>query len=109
MRFAVVSLSLALSVTACAKQPLSSSATLSWNPVKKDSSGKTLTNLAGYKIHYGTSVKALDTVVVLKDPNQTTYVVTGLSPGTWYFAVSAYTTGGAEGGLSNVGSKTIKD
>jgi hypothetical protein len=34
-------------------------------------------------------------------------VVTGLTTGTWYFAVSAYTNDGEESGLSAVGSKTI--
>src|ERR1700747_3214833 len=104
MRCAVVSLTLALSVTACAKQPLSGTATLSWNPVKTDSSGKTLTNVAGYKIYYGTSANAMHIVVVLKNPSQTTYVVKDLHPGTWYFAVSAYTTSGTEGSFSNVAS-----
>ena len=48
------------------------------------------------------------TVVTLKDPTQTTYVVKDLYPGPWYFAVNAYTTSGTEGALSNVASKTIK-
>jgi|SRR4029077_18744497 hypothetical protein len=108
MRFVIVSLTLALGVTACAKESFSGTATLSWTPVKADTSGEALKNIAGYKIHYGTSSKAMDTVVVLKSPNQTTYVVKDLHPGTWYFAVGAYTTSGAEGALSKVASKTIK-
>jgi hypothetical protein len=80
---------------------------LSWDPVTEDTSGNPLQDLAGYKIHYGTSVEGMDTVEVLGDPSQTTYVVQGLSPGTWYFAASAYTTGGTESALSDVGSKTI--
>jgi hypothetical protein len=112
MRFTVMSLTLALIVTACAKvnpgEPLSGTATLIWTPVKTDTSGKALKDVAGYRIHYGSSAKAMDTVVVLKDPRQMTYVVKDLSPGTWYFAVSAYTTSGAEGALSSVSSKTIR-
>jgi hypothetical protein len=75
--------------------------------VTKDTNGEPVTNLAGYKVHYGTSAQAMATVEVLGNPNQTTYVVTGLLPGTWYFAVSAYSTGGTESALSNIGSKTI--
>jgi len=75
--------------------------------VTKDTSGKTLTDLAGYRIHYGTSAQAMNSVEVLENPNQTTYIVMGLAPGTWYFAVSAYTTSGAEGAPSNIASKTI--
>jgi hypothetical protein len=112
MRFGAVSLTVALIVTACVKvgpdESFSGTATLTWAPVKTDTSGKALKGLAGYRIHYGTSAKAMCNVVVLKDPGQTTYVVKDLYPGTWYFAVSAYTTSGAEGALSNVASKTIK-
>jgi hypothetical protein len=108
MRFAMVGLILALSVSACAKQPSNGTAILSWNPVKTDLSGTTLTNIAGYKIYYGTSPRAMGTVVVLKNPNQTSYVVENLRPGTWYFAVSAYTSSGAESALTGVVSKTIK-
>jgi len=87
--------------------PISGTATLSWDPVTKDLSGEPLTDLAGYIIHYGTSAQALNSVLALENPNQTTYVVTGLSPGTWYFAVSAYTASGTESALSNIVSKTI--
>jgi Fibronectin type III domain len=122
MRLAVVSLILVLGVTACggaspqqslsgteSSHPQSStgSAVLNWNPVTEDTSGNPLEGLAGYKIHYGTSVDAMDTLEVLNDPSQTTYIVYGLSPGTWYFAASAYTTDGTESALSDVASKTI--
>ena len=108
MRFVIVIAALALGVVACAKEASSGTATLSWTPVKTDTSGKALKSIAGYKIHYGTSPDAMNIVVVLKNPNQTSYVVKGLHPGTWYFAISAYSTSGAEGVLSKVGSKTIK-
>jgi hypothetical protein len=111
MRCAAIRLILVLSVTGCGsvspQQFFSGSATLNWDPVTKDTRGNTLENLAGYKIHYGASVDAMDTVEMPTDPSQTTYTVNNLSPGTWYFAVSAYTTDGAEGALSDVASKTI--
>lgn len=111
MRFAVISLTLLLTVTACGsvgtEQSLGGSAVLSWDPVTMDTSGNTLQDLAGYQIHYGTSAEAMNIVEMLTDPNQTTYTVKHLSPGTWYFAVNAYTTGGTYSGPSNVASKTI--
>ena len=122
MRFAVINLILILSVTACgggSTQPSSSGAetshpqastgsvALSWDPVTEDTSGNPLQDLAGYKIHYGTSLEAMDTVDVLENPSQTTYVVQGLAPGIWYFAASAYTSDGTDSALSDVGSKTI--
>lgn len=113
MRLALASLFLTLTVVACAKesaqQAFSGTATLHWDPVKADTSGKTLTNFGGYKIRYGPSASAMwYTIEVPGNPNTTTYVVKNLPPGTWYFAVSAYTTGGAEGARSNLGSKTIR-
>jgi hypothetical protein len=111
-RFAVVSMALILTAAACEKtnpeQDFSGSATLTWTAVKTDTRGNALKDLAGYKVRYGTSPRALYNVVVLKDPRQTSYVVRDLYAGTWYFTVSAYTRSGTEGVPSAVGSKTIK-
>lgn len=37
----------------------------------------------------------------------TSYVISNLSAGTWYFGIIAYTNSGLESAMSNVGSKTI--
>jgi hypothetical protein len=112
MHFRVASIAVVLSVTACVKgspdEPFSGSATLTWTPVRTDVNGRALQDLAGYRIRYGTSANAMYTIVTVKDPRQTSYVVKDLYPGRWYFAVSAYTTSGAESALSGVASKTIK-
>jgi hypothetical protein len=84
-----------------------SSAVLNWSPVTSDTAGKVLSDLAGYEIHYGTSGDTLSSLIVVNDPQQTTYTITGLGAGTWYFSVNAYTSGGVEGLQSNVASKTI--
>ena len=83
------------------------SAALTWTPVTKDTNGSPITNLAGYRVHYGTSANAMSTVVVLANPSLTNYLVTNLSSGTWYFGVTAYTTTGMQSALSNIGQKTI--
>jgi hypothetical protein len=44
----------------------------------------------------------------ISNPSVSTYMVGNLSPATWYFAVKAYTSGGAEGALSVVVSKTVQ-
>ncbi|MBS0577767.1 MAG: fibronectin type III domain-containing protein [Proteobacteria bacterium] len=88
-------------------QTFTDSATLNWTPVTQDTNGAVLTDLAGYEISYGTSASAMETRVQLPDPTQTTYRITNLAPGTWYFAVAAYTIDGTQGVLSNVASKTI--
>jgi hypothetical protein len=82
-------------------------ATLNWTAVTTNTNGSTLTNLAGYKVYYGTAANALNTSDTLANPSLTTYTVTNLSSGTWYFAIAAYTSTGSVGNRSNVGQKAI--
>ncbi len=89
-------------------QTASGSATLDWTSVTQNMNGTTLTNLAGYYIHYGTSASSLNQVIQVTNPTVTTYVVTNLAAGTWYFEVDAYTSSGTAGELSNVGAKTVQ-
>jgi hypothetical protein len=87
--------------------PSDTSAVLSWTAVTTDTAGNTLTGLAGYEVHYGTSESTMSYLIVVNDPQQTTYTVPGLAPGTWYFSVNAYTASGIEGLPSNIASKTL--
>jgi hypothetical protein len=87
-------------------QSASGSASLSWTAPTTNSDGSSLSNLAGYRIHYGTTT-AMTQVVQVASPGITTYTLGNISLGTWYFAVSAYASTGAESPLSNTGSKTI--
>jgi hypothetical protein len=82
-------------------------ATLSWTAPTTNTDGSALTSLAGYHIYYGTSPSALSTTINVANPGMTSYSVGSLASGTWYFTVNAYTTGGLDSGLSNMGSKTI--
>jgi hypothetical protein len=67
--------------------------TLSWNPNSES-------DLAGYKIHYGTA-SGLYTFH-LDVHNVTTYTLTGLTAGQrYYFAATAYNASGSESGYSN--------
>jgi hypothetical protein len=84
------------------------SATLSWTPPTRNTNGTALTNLAGYRIYYGTSATALNRTVQIANPGLATYVVPNLSSATWYFSVRAYNSAGAESSGSNVASKTIQ-
>jgi hypothetical protein len=49
----------------------------------------------------------LTQTIQVANPGLATYVVTGLSSGSWFFAVRAYNSGGAESANSSVVSKTI--
>ncbi|TLY54164.1 MAG: hypothetical protein E6K50_04725 [Gammaproteobacteria bacterium] len=88
-------------------QVANGSATVSWNAPTQNTDGSALTNLAGFNIYYGTSATTLSQSVQIASPGLTTYALGNLAPGTWYFAVNAYTAAGAESALSSIASKTI--
>jgi hypothetical protein len=99
-----------VAVAACfffAQDAFSAQATLNWNPPGKKTDGTSLTDLAGYRIYYGTaSGNYAETIDV---GNITTSVVSNLADGTtYYFAVTAYDTSGGESGYSNEVSKTTQ-
>lgn len=83
------------------------SADVSWTAPTLNTNGSALTDLAGYTIYYGTSPDALTQTVDVASAGATDYVVQGLSQGTWYFAVAAYTNSGLQSSFSTVVSKTI--
>lgn len=83
------------------------SATLSWTPPTENSDGSSLTNLAGYRVHYGRSPTQLSQTIEITNSSLSTYVVENLSAGTWYFAVVTVNSGGTTSVLSNVAAKTI--
>jgi hypothetical protein len=78
-----------------------------WVAPTDNTNGTPLTDLAGYHIHYGTNPENLTQVIDLAGTSTTEYEVSGLAPGTYYFAISAYTTEGTESAESDVGYKTI--
>ncbi len=83
------------------------SATVSWTSPTQNTDGSALTNLAGYRILYGTSSNNLNQSVQVSNAGLGSYVVEDLTQGTWYFIVKAYTSTGIESDASNVASKTI--
>lgn len=74
--------------------------TLGWD-------ANTETNLAGYKIYYGTAPGVYGTPITLGIQN--TYTITGLPAGTYYIAITAYNTSGLESGFSNEVSATLTE
>jgi hypothetical protein len=90
-----------------APPPATGSATLSWTEPTENTDGTPITGLAGYHIYYGTSAGAMTTTITVASPTETSYVVSGLAPGTYYFTVVAYNSAGVDSPESNVASKTI--
>lgn len=82
-------------------------ATVAWTPPTTRSDGSALTNLTGYRIYYGIGPNSFDNVIDVNTVGVTNFVVENLSAGTWYFAVSAMDSTGAESGLSSAATKTI--
>lgn len=82
-------------------------ATVAWQAPTERTDGSPLTDLAGFRIYYGESRGSLQYVIDVADPGARNWVVTDLTPGTWYFAATAYDTAGAESSRSNVASKFI--
>jgi large repetitive protein len=89
-------------------QIASGNATVLWTPPTTNTDGSSLTNLAGYRIAYGTSSSALNQVIQVPNPGSTAYVIEGLSAGTWYFSVRSYNSAGAESAGSTMASKVIQ-
>ena len=83
------------------------SATLAWSAPTSNTNGSALNDLAGYHIYYGASAGSMTQTVDVPGASTTSYVISSLSAGTWYFGITAYTNAGLESAMSNVGSKTI--
>ena len=90
----LVTLAALSTLGACGETP--STLTLSWNPPTTDTSGRPLTDLKGYRIVFGTSTKHYTGVIAVNDPRATRYVIRGLPPGRYYFAIAAFSESGAE-------------
>ncbi len=78
------------------------SVSLGWQPPTQNSDSSPLTNLAGYRVYFGTAPTALSSRLDFSSPGIARCVVSGLAAGTWYFAVSAYNSSGVEGELSEI-------
>ena len=83
-------------------------ATLSWTPPTQNTDGSSLTNLAGYKVYWGTSAGNYTNSTSITTPGVTSYMVEQLTPATWYFVTTALNAQGVESTFSNVASKTIQ-
>jgi hypothetical protein len=83
------------------------SAALSWTAPTNNEDGTPIASLAGYHVYYSTDPSSFGNAVEVAGGSTTTYNVTGLTAGTYYFAVAAYNSDGVESAMSNIGNKTI--
>lgn len=97
----------AFNITVTAAPALSGSALLDLTVPTQNTDGSALTDLAGVRVYYGTAPTSLTQVVQLAGSTVSSYTVSNLASGTWYFAATAYTSVGTESALSAIVSKTI--
>ena len=82
-------------------------ALISWTPPTENTDGSSLTDLAGYKIHYGTSPGSYSETITINGTGLTSYLVENLGAADWYFSMTAFNSSGIESGYSPEVSKTI--
>ena len=66
-----------------------------------------MTNLAGYRVYWGTTQGNYPNSVTVNNPGLSSYVVDQLTPATWYFVVTAVNSSGVESAHSNIATKTV--
>jgi hypothetical protein len=90
------------SITVVPPRPVSTtnSVTVSWQSPADNTDGSIASNLGGYKIYYGEAPRNYSSTIKIPNPGLTTYVVENLSPGQYYFAVTAYNSLGEESDFS---------
>lgn len=95
--------------TASSTPPTASTGTvtINWQPPTENTDGTALTNLAGYNIHYGVKSGNYTQTISVSNPGLATYVVSNLTPGTYYFTVAAVNSSGTESPLSSEVTTTV--
>ena len=88
-------------------QTATGSVTLSWTPPTRNTDGTPLTDLAGYKIYYGTGPGTYPNEVPVDNPGLTTFVVENLAPNTYYFVSTSINDADVESDFSNEAVKTV--
>jgi Putative Ig domain len=85
----------------------SSPVTLSWVRPTQNVDGTQLSNLAGYRIHYGQVSGQYDYSVSVGSPSITSATIENLAPARWYFAVTSVTSSGTQSEYSAQLSKSV--
>lgn len=97
----------AFSINVTTAPAITGTALLDLTVPTQNTDGSALTDLAGVRIYYGTSPTNLAQVVQLASATVSSYTVSNLTSGTWYFGATAYTSSGTESTLSPIVSKSI--
>jgi hypothetical protein len=96
-----------INMQAAALSQAGASTTLTWQPPSSNLDGSALTNLAGFKVYWGTTQGTYPYSAHIANSATRTHTVTGLGTGTWYFVVTALNANGIESPHSSVWRKTV--
>ena len=77
------------------------SAILGWIPPTRNEDGSALTDLAGFRIYWGSVPGSYAYSLTINDPGATRHVVEGLTSGSYSFVATAFDTSGNESRFSN--------
>jgi hypothetical protein len=91
----------AFAITVAAAVAGGSGVSLTWVAPTENSDGTPLTDLKGYKIHYGTQPQSYTDSISVDNPTLTTFLVSSLPSGKYYFAVTAMNSQGLESSPSD--------
>jgi hypothetical protein len=85
----------------------SASARLSWTAPTENADGTALTDLAGFKVYWGSAVDELSFSAPIDNPSVSMFLIENLTAAQWFFAVTAIDSAGNESALSAVVSAQI--
>ncbi len=77
-----------------------SSVSLRWTAPSENEDGSTLTDLAGYEIHYGLSSGNYNNTQIVANPSVSSAVVENLAPGAYFFSTKSYNSSGIRSSFS---------
>jgi hypothetical protein len=81
---------------------------LSWVIPQTNLDGSPLTNLAGFKISYGTASGIYSQTITINSATMTSYTIENLTPARYYIVLKAFNANNLEGPPSAEGSKLIE-
>jgi hypothetical protein len=96
------------SVNVTVVQSSDGTALLSWTPPTENTDDSPLTDLAGYKIYYGTSPATYSNTEIINNPGLTSFLIEDLASAEWYFVITSFNSSGIESSYSTEVSKTIQ-
>jgi len=82
-------------------------ALMSWIPPTENTDDSPLTDLAGYKIYYGTSPGSYSDTEIINNPGLTSFLIENLASADWYFVMTSFNSSGVESDYSTEVSKNI--